>query len=342
VSSPGGPPPIARFWGLVNGFTGYFAVLAAERLGVFTVLADGPADADEIARRCGAHPERMRILLGGNVAAGTLALGPDGYALTDVTATHLVAGRPGYLGALLAHSPGPFENWPHLADTVRGAPPPRDVGREEGGGFLAELVQATFPVQLAVARSAVAGVLAERLGSGTRVLELGAGAGPWSLAVLEHDPRAEALLNDLPGVLPLARRSVEEAGAGGRATFLPGDYWQVDLPAAHFDLVVLAHVCRAEGDGGAAALVGRAAASLAPGGHLVLAEYLLDDDLTGPVQAQLLGLTMAASTERGGTFTHAQVRRWLEGAGLTVVAEATPVPPTNLVVARRPDDEEAP
>jgi len=334
-----GPPPIARFWGLVNGFTGYFAALAADQLGVFTVLADGPADADVIAERCGADPARMLTLLGGNVAAGTLERRPDGFALAPVADAHLVAGRPGYLGALLRHSPGPFDNWPSLADTVRGAGPPRDVGREEGQ-FLAELVQATFPVQLAVARAAVSSLLSGRLPAGATVLELGAGAAPWSVAVLEHDPSARAVVNDLPTVVPLAQQSLAGIGAGtgvgDRATFLPGDYWQVDLPPDRFDLVVLGHVCRAEGDGGAAALVARGAAALAPGGVLVLAEYLLDDDLSGPAQAQLLGLTMAAGTARGGTFTHRQARAWLDGAGLVVEDEATPVPPTNLVVARRP------
>ncbi|HVX22674.1 MAG TPA: methyltransferase [Acidimicrobiales bacterium] len=335
MTAPAGPPPIARFWGLVNGFTGYFAVLAAEDVGVFTALADGPLEADQVAERCGADPARLLTVLGGNVAAGTLERGPDGFALTPVAATHLVAGRPGYLGALLRHSPGPFENWPHLADTVRGAAPRRDVGRESGE-FLSELVQATFPVQLAVARAAVGSVLAGRLPSAPRVLELGAGAAPWSVAVLEHDGSAEAVVNDLPAVVPLARRALDDAGTADRATFLEGDYWQVPLPADRFDLAVLAHVCRAEGDGGAAALVGRAAAALAPGGLLVLAEYLLDDDLTGPTQAQMLGVTMVASTDRGGTFTHRQARAWLEGAGLVVEDEVTPVPPTNLVVARRP------
>jgi len=339
VTGPAALPPIAQFWGLVNGFTGYFSVLAAEELGVFTVLDDGPAEVDQIAERCGVDPTRLLVVLGGNVAAGTVERRADGFALTPLSAAHLVRGRPGYLGALLRHSPGPFENWPHLADTVRGASPPRDVGNE-AGEFLAELVQATFPVQLAVARAAVGSVLAGRLPPGARVLELGAGAAPWSVAVLEHDRSAEAAVNDLPAVVPLAHRALGDAGVVDRATFVDGDYWQVDLPADHFDLVVLGHVCRAEGDGGAAALVARAATALAPGGRLVLAEYLLADDLTGPVQAQLLGVTMTASTERGGTFTHRQARAWLEGAGLVVEEEATPVPPTNLVVARRPGGDD--
>ena len=339
TAAPGPPAGGARtagqFWGVVHGLTGYFSVLAADELGVFTCLAEGPADAATVAARCGADPGRMLALLGGNVAAGTLDCRDGRFSLAPLAADHLVAGEPGYLGALLRHSPGPLGNWEALAATVRGAPPPRDVGQEDGG-FLAELVAATFPVQLAVARAVVGGWSAGRLPEDARLLELGAGAAPWTVALMEARPGAAAVVNDLPGVLPEAERTLAAHGLGGRARLLPGSYWDVPLPGAAFDLAVLAHVCRAEGDEGAAALVRRAAAALVPGGRLLLAEYLLDDDLSGPAQAQLLGVTMAASTARGATFTHRQAVAWLEGAGLVHEGTVPAVPPTTVLAARKP------
>ncbi|MGH9091088.1 MAG: methyltransferase [Acidimicrobiales bacterium] len=335
----GGARTIGQFWGVVHGLTGYFSVLAADELGVFTCLAEGPADAATVAARCGADPGRMLALLGGNVAAGALECSEGRFSLAPLAADHLVAGAPGYLGALLRHSPGPLGNWEALAATVRGAPPPRDVGREEGQ-FLAELVAATFPVQLAVARAVVGGWAASRLPGDARLLELGAGAAPWAVALLAARPGATAVVNDLPGVLPEAERSLAAHGVGERATLAPGSYWEVPLPEAAFDVAVLAHVCRAEGDEGAAALVRRAAGALAPGGWLLLAEYLLDNDLSGPAQAQLLGVTMAASTARGATFTRGQAAAWLEGAGLVPQGEVPAVPPTTVLAARKPGGDE--
>lgn len=333
--APAGARHMGQFWGLVHGCTAYFSVLAADELGVFAALADGPATPDELARACGADPDRLLALLGGNVAAGTLEVTGGRFSLSPIAAELLDPGNPGYLGALLRHSPGPLENWAHLAATVQGSPPPRDVGQDDGA-FLAELVAATAPVQLGVARAALGDLPGGPLPAGARVVELGAGAAPWSRAVLAGDPGATAVVNDLPGVLAVAERALDGDGVADRVTFLPGSYWEVDLAAGGFDLAVLAHVCRAEGDEGAAALVRRAAAALAPGGRLVLAEYLLHDDLSGPAQAQLLGVTMAASTARGATFTHRQARAWLEGAGLGPVAPAPAVPlPTTVLVAAR-------
>ena len=328
------PASPARLWQLVNGFTAYFAVRAADELGVFAALAEGPADPATLAERCGADPGRLSVLCGGNIAAGTLELGPGGYALTDFAAAFLVPGRASYLGALLRRSPGPFENWLALADTVRGAPPPRDVGGE-AGEFFTELVEATFPAQLAAARASVASLLGDELPATVRLLDLGAGGAPWSIAVLEARPAAVAVVNDLPAVLEVARRRLAEAGLSGRSELLAGDYWSLEPPAP-FDLVVLGHVCRAEGGEGAAALVARAGGWLAPGGLLLVAEYLLDDDRRGPAQAQLLGTTMMASTRRGATFTASEARGWLGAAGLEEVALASPLPPTAVLLGRRP------
>jgi len=326
---------LRELWGLVNGFTAYFAVLAADEIGLFDAIAGGEAESEGIARRCTADPERLRALLDGNVAAGTLECRGGRYALSPVAEAHLVTGAPEYLGALLKHSPGPLENWPALSATVRGAPPPRDVGREHGE-FLSELVRATFPVQLEVARAILQGWGAPELPASCRILELGAGAAPWSVAVLERLPAARAVVNDLPGVLPLAGAALEERGLLARAELLAGSYWDVTAAEASFDLVVLGHVCRAEGDRRAQDLVERARIAVAPGGRVVLTEYLLDNDRTGPGQAQLLGVTMMASTDEGGTFTHRQAMAWLENAGLEVLRTETPVPPTAVLIACKP------
>ncbi len=332
IESPDRRELLGQFWRLVNGLPTYFAVLAADELGVFAALAEGPADAGALSRRCGADPARLTALLVGNVAAGTLETDGEVFALTALSAAHLVPSRPDYLGPLLRQSPGPFENWPSLASTVTGVDPPREVTRTPGT-YLRSLVEATFPVQLAVARAVVAQELSGRLPETATVVELGAGCAPWAVAVLETLPRAQAFVNDLPGVVEAGAQEVAARGLADRVTFAPGSYWSVDLPTGGADLVVLGHVCRGEGDVGAACLVRRAAGALGSRGSLVVSEYLLDDDLAGPSQAQLLGTTMVANTRHGATYTRRQARAWLAGAGLRLLAEVSPVPPTSVLVA---------
>jgi SAM-dependent methyltransferase len=169
-----------------------------------------------------------------------------------------------------------------------------------------------------------------------RLLELGAGGAPFATAVLEADPSASVVVNDLAGVVGLAQARLDAAALGSRVSLLPGDYFSVDLAPRAFDVVVLGHVCRAEGDEGARKLVARAAGALAPGGVVVLTEYLVDDDRRGPAQALLLGATMLAATSRGTVATAAEALDWLRAAGLDAGPVTRPVPPTAVVLASKP------
>jgi SAM-dependent methyltransferase len=330
MSPPGTAAQVAdpgAIWRVINGATAYFVAVAGVRLGVFDALADGPLAVTAVAARCDAPVERVGLLCDALAGIGLLGRDGDAYRNTVESDTFLVAERPRSMRELLLFSPGPIENWPVLAATVRGATPPHVVG----GDFYRDLVRATFPTQYAAACA----VRAE-LGTVTSVLDLGAGAAPWAIALLEAGPDARAVLNDLDDVIDITRESVAAHGLEERCSFVAGDYFDVALDAGAFDVVVLAHVLRAEGAGGAPRLLRRALDALRPGGTVVVADYFLDDDRSGPLNALLLGATMMAATRAGATFTRSEYRDWLAGAGATDVEARQPVPFQEVLLARKP------
>ncbi|MBO0729619.1 MAG: methyltransferase domain-containing protein [Acidimicrobiaceae bacterium] len=324
----------ATVWRVIGGLSDYWCLAAAVELEVVPHLTDGPATADELARSCGAEPGRMRALLGGLVAMELLRVSDGRYALCDAAAEVLIPGRPGYMGQLVLESPGPADNWPALARTTRGQPPPHPV-EDDGGRFYRSLVTATFPVQYQAARAVTAELELDRRDAALRILDLGTGAAPWGAALLEAFPAARAVANDLPEVLPVAEEHLTRLGLVDRVELRGGDYMTVPLEPAGFDIAVLGHVCRAEGGEGAARLVARAAEALCAGGLLILADYPLDNDNSGPSQALRLGVTMMASTRRGAMFTVAEAERWLLDAGLGPAERTTPVPPTTVLLSRK-------
>jgi SAM-dependent methyltransferase len=314
-------------WRVINGCNAYFVAVAGVRLGVFDALADGPLDVTALAGRCDGPVARVELLCDALAGIGLLARDGDTFTNTAESHAFLVGDRPRSMRELLVHSPGPYENWPALGETVRGATPPHVVG----GDFYRDLVRATFPTQYAAASA-----LRDRIGPVERVLDLGAGAAPWTLALLETNPGARAVVNDLPEVIAITRASVEAHGGADRCKLLAGDYFDVDLDAGGFDVVVLAHVLRAEGADGAQRLLTRALAALRPGGTVVVADYFLDDDRSGPINALLLGVTMMAATPHGATFTRSEYRNWLAAAGAVDVEACQPVPFQEVLLARKP------
>ena len=70
-----------------------------------------------------------------------------------------------------------------------------------------------------------------------------------------------------PGVLDVARRKTAEFGVADRCEFRPGDYFEIDVEPGAYDIVVLGHICRAEGAGRRAAADRPAFDALKPGGR---------------------------------------------------------------------------
>ena len=317
----------SAIWRIINGFGAYFSTVAAVRLGIFDALVERPLDAPKLAGACAARPERLLTLCDALVGLGLLRRVDDTYALTSASEEFLTTSAPRSMRELLLCSPGPWENWPVLDETMRGADPPHMVDAT----FYRELVPATFPTQFAAASR-----VAESIGNVTNLLDLGTGAAPWAIAFLLANPNARATVNDLPLVLDIARANVQSYGLDERCRFAPGDYFELDLPDSAFDALVLGHVLRAEGHEGARRLLDRAVRTLRPEGVVVVADYFVADDRRGPLNPLLLGVTMAASTPAGTTFTYEECRRLLAEVGVHDVEVLQPMPFQEVMIGRTP------
>jgi precorrin-6B methylase 2 len=323
----------AAVWSIIQGHTRYWVTNAAVRLGVFGALQSGALSAAELALALPAAPAQLEVLLDSLVAAGLLDRSGIAYSLTEVSGEFLVPGRERYMGELVLHSPGRHDNWPLLAETVQGGRPPYPV--DEDVRFWRDISAAAFTTQLAIARRTVqlAGLCAD--GAAPRVLDLGAGAAPWAVALLQALPGATAIANDLPGVADLARDSARLHGVADRLTVQEGDFQLTTFAPASFDVVVLANVVRTEGEECAPRLLLRAAGWLKPGGTMLIADYFLDEERRAASTALLLGATMMANTRRGRTFTVNRHRAWLHDAGFGSVEVVEPLPGAQVLVARR-------
>ncbi len=167
-----------------------------------------------------------------------------------------------------------------------------------------------------------------------RVLDVGAGAAPWSIALAARDPSCEVTALDLPVVLPATRRAVQGAGLLSRFRFLPGDAFSVELQP-RYDLVLLGNVCHLFSGTANRALLGRMRAALRPGGTVAVVDILpsLDPDARRSVSLYALGLL--GRTSSGDVHSENSYREWLADAGFssTAVTQAGGHPPITLITA---------
>jgi methylase of polypeptide subunit release factors len=83
-----------------------------------------------------------------------------------------------------------------------------------------------------------AGTVAQLLAPAGRVLDVGAGAAPWSIALALADPAATVTALDLPSVLPVTRAEVQAAGLANRFTFSPADILTSPIEPGGYDLIL--------------------------------------------------------------------------------------------------------
>jgi ubiquinone/menaquinone biosynthesis C-methylase UbiE len=329
------PPPSAPVWAIIQGFGSYWSLVAAVDLGVFDGLyQQGPSTVDALADLLEVSAPHLAHLCDVLVTFGLLDQVDDLYSVTDTGARYVCTNGAASMAALIRVAPGPHANWEHLADTIRTGRVAEPIERNPAA-FYGPLVAATYVTQHRAA-SRLGAMLGWSRRPGLRVLDLGAGRAPWAAAVLQQSPGSTAVINDLPGVIESADAIIDQLEFRDRVTFRSGDFHTIELEPQSFDLVVLGHVCRTEGDTAAYALIRRAFQALAPGGQLVLADYFADNDRKYNPFGVQMGLTMMANTERGQMLTNAQVRRWLANAGFARIRLLEPIGFNHVYVATRP------
>ena len=263
------PPAAAPVWAVIEGLGRYHVLLAALEIGVFEALDKAPAGtgmtAGELAGRLGLPVLHLESLLDSVVALGLLDRVVDGFMLNDAARRYLLVDGEASMAGLIPVAPGPHENWTRLADTVRSGRPATPID-DDPAAFYVPLVEGTFTTMWRCATRADNRIRYSALDA-PRILDLGAGGAPWSIAMLEACPAGRATVNDLDGVIGVARRKAAEHGVADRCEFRPGDFHTVELEDSCYDIVVLGHVCRTEGPDGARRLVERAYAALRPEGR---------------------------------------------------------------------------
>jgi len=125
--------------------------------------------------------------------------------------------------------------------------------------------------------------------------------------------------------------SARENTAGSRVELLAGDFFQDKLPKA--DLYAVGRILHDWSEDKIRLLLNKIQTCLPPGGGLLIAEKLLWEDHSGPVQAHMQSLNMLVCTEgRERSFT--EYAELLQEAGFSEVEGRVTGAPLDAVLAR--------
>ena len=179
---------------------------------------------------------------------------------------------------------------------------------------------------------------------GLRVLDLGAGAAPWSLALAARNRDIRVTAVDVPAVLEVTRQVVATSGYDLQFDYLCGDLFTVDLGHSAYDLAIAGNLCHLFDEATNRRLLGRLFDALRPGGMVAILDALPNERLDGPRSVTLYALGLLLRTNRGQVYPFSTYTGWLRDVGYEAVEriDLSPTPPISLITARRPtvDEEE--
>jgi len=335
----GKPPSPEPIFEAVWGFAVTRVLTTAVDLDVFTAIAHGHHTVDDLVQDRSCSKRGLAMLLHALTALKYLVATSGGYGLSPVSAAFLSKASPHYIGAYLLHNTHEsWFPWAQLADVVRGGRPARQSvhGNQPDAVFFSQLVESLHSLN-AVAASIASRLLDDRVRhQPCAVLDVGAGSAVWSLALARQNPRTRVTVIDVPGVIDtVTRRFVARERLTDRFAFWPGDLQQVDFGESTFDVIVLGHICHGEGAVRTQELLHRAFRALRPGGQILIAEFVPDDDRNGPVMPLLFALHMLVLTDSGDTFTLGEFTEWLTTAGFVGVGTIPAPAPSPLIVATK-------
>jgi O-methyltransferase domain/Dimerisation domain len=320
-------------WDLHLSALTFPSLTAADDLGIFEALAEAPATADELSTKLQLNRRGMRALLPVLASAGLIVQRLGRYYLGEPARNFLLRSSPFYWGPVLAlirqapmthrdvvgalQAPDVTSRWDVLVGD-------RPSGAWSEGRIAPEVARAIAAyMQANCAPAALAAAECVDLNSTTRLLDVGAGSGAFSIAFARSNPSLNCTMMDLSEMCEVALNYVRKAGVAHRIDARAVDMFREAWPGG-YDAIFLSNILHDWDFETCAALAGKAYAALPSGGRILLHEMLLDDTHDGPATAVAFSMYMLLGT-KGQQFTAAELSKLLTDAGF----EGVDITPTH-------------
>jgi precorrin-6B methylase 2 len=311
-------------------FMGSKALFAALHHGVFTKLAKGPLTAEALGEATGLHPERARTLATALASLGLLISEEDGDRFSNSPAADafLVKGAKYDFGDYLRlqvdrqmyrlldqiddaladtlpdDATDSYETWFSDADEARLYSDSQHSGSLGPARGLAKLAD---------------------LSKAESVLDVGGGTGAFAITLCRAFPNLKATIVDFPNVAAVGRGYVRKAGLEDRITYVEGDALKAEWPAGQ-DALLMSYLLSGVPGDAHEGLIARAHDTLKPGGRLMIHDFVVTSDRTGPKLAALWQLQHTAFTPTARSLDDAWLEEALTAAGFEDVSVQPMIP----------------
>lgn len=317
-------------WQVARGFMESRILLTAAEYDLFSHLERGANTVAQVASAAGVHPRSADAMLHALAAMEFVEKQEERFVNTPLAKRFLVADAPDSVLPSLLHSAHMWQTWSTLSEVMQAGtrvyrrPPEAQPAATEA--FIGAMHRG--------ARERASSIVPQvDLEGVENLLDVGGGAGSYAIEFARRKHGLQAVVLDLPDVVPIAERTVAQAGMGDRITTRVADFLRDDLGSG-FDLAFLSSIIHQNSPDENRLLLGKVAAALEPGGQVAIVDFIMEEDRLHPRGGAIFAMNMLVATGGGGTYTEREVRSWLEECGFGEMNRSKPAGDASLITAR--------
>lgn len=322
------------------GFMASKALFAGLHVDVFTHLTDGPKTTGEIADKTGIPANRVTTLMTALTSIGLVEREDETYVNSPGADAFLSRGAKydfgDYLRYQIDRQMYPFLD--QLNEVMDGSLDPDAVDSYQH--WMSDPEQAAVYSNAQHSGSLGPGRTIARLvdlSGATSLLDVGGGTGAMTIRLLEANPDLQSTIIDFPNVSEIGWKFISDAGMVDRVRYIPSNALSAVWPNEQ-DAILMSYLFSGVPGDELPGLVSRAFDSLAPGGALMVHDFMVESDRSGPPMAALWQLQHMAFTPDARSVTPDWVKARMADVGFVDIQEDVTIPGlTRLIHARKPD-----
>jgi cyclopropane fatty-acyl-phospholipid synthase-like methyltransferase len=167
-------------------------------------------------------------------------------------------------------------------------------------------------------------------------LDLGGGSGCYSIPAVQNNPDLRALVFDFSTVCTVTEEFIAKAGLTDRITTQTGDFMKDEFPVGA-DLVGVIGNLHAYSLDETNFVISKAFNAIKPGGGMIIIDYMLNDNKTGPLEAAFHHLGTVATSSGGYVKSTVEMTEFMKQAGAVDIAVHDFIPGSmSRVTGRKP------
>jgi hypothetical protein len=319
------------------GFWASKTLLSAVELGVFSTLANAPADLPTLQGKLALHKRSARDFLDALVALKLLERENGIYRNTVETDLFLDRAKPSYIGGVLEIANARLYGfWGSLTEALRTG---ESQNESKTGGKDVFAALYADPDRLRGFLKAMSGISAgpaQAIAANfpwrdyKTFMDLGSAQGMVPATLARAHSHLAGIGFDLPQVKPVFEEFIAHRGVADRVRFQGGNFFEDPLPKV--DVIVMGHILHDWDLAQKKLLLGKAFDALSEGGAVIVYDAIIDDDRRKNAFGLMMSLNMLIETAGGFDYTGEDCRGWLREVGFSGTRIEPLVGPDSMVI----------